>query len=311
MAALRDIVSDLSFIVNKSIIPIIRKKYQTEDSDRVEPFISEVSAKINGAQDSYMYHGRAAAEDVKKQVDAVPSIPATPPPPPATGGAGYGPAANDPTPFDKQISRMTRRHVEAAAEESTEAVRYQINSAVGVDVKAMVRNESLGDYVTASVSESVGLIKTIPTRFFADINRVVMDAYRSGKSIKGLMEDIQDVYSVSDFNAARIARDQMCKVTSDVTIRRMKEFGIERFRWSTSNDERVTGNPYGRYPNAKIKCFDIANRNIGYGPGVYLVSDGATVNGQKGVYPGRAHIMDRCVAVALIAGVDYFPWDEE
>ena len=305
VAALRDIVSGMATLVNKCVMPLVRKQYPADDNDRVEPFVSSVDSRITDCQSSYEYYGSKASEKVEEKAAAMPGVDIEPPAP-----SFPSVAANDENPFSQQVRRTCKKSILDAVDESTEAVRNQINSAVGVDMKAMMTTEKIHDYTEASIAENVSLIKTIPSQFFTDIRRVILDGYRSGKSLTQISADVQHIYGVHDFTASRIARDQMCKISSDIMIRRMKDAGIERFRWSTSNDERVTGNPAGKYPRAKVKCYDIARRDIGYGPGVYLISDGATVNGEKNVYPGRAHIMDRCVAVALIAGVDYFPWDE-
>lgn len=301
VAFIRNIVSAMALLANKCIMPLIRERYSIDDGNRIDPFIGDFNDTVNNTKESFLYYGEEAREHVGKQVSAgkkeisAPAVPKFIIPYVERGK----------TPFENQLTRVVKDKVEKAAEESTEAVRYQINAVVGVDMGKMMQRESLNDYISAAVSESVMLIKTIPDRFFSDISRIVLDGYRSGTSLKQLSKSIQEVYNVHDFTAARIARDQICKITSDVTIKRMKEAGIKRFKWTTSGDNRVTGNPAGLYPRAKVKCYDIARRDIGYGPGVYLISEGAEVNGQKGVYPGRAHIMDRCVATALIEGIDY------
>lgn len=308
IAGLRDIVTDLAKLVNRSLMPWLHQRYtpwEAPQADHPLPFTDGFTTRLNQLRDSYAWYGQDAP--LLRSDTSTTGAPPAPPAPPAHTARS---TADSDTPFGQQIRRLAEAKINVATAEGTEAVRQQVNAAVGVDLGAVMRQEQLTDYVAAAVQENVSLIRTIPDRFFGDIERKVLDGYRSGRSLKRLAQDIQGVYSQSDFNAQRIARDQISKITSDVMIRRMKDAGVERFRWSTSADERVTGNPAGRYPNAKVKCWAIAHRDIGYGPGVYLLSEGAEVNGEKGVYPGRAHIADRCIAVALFPGIDYMPWDE-
>lgn len=314
MRGLRDIVSDLATLINKCLMPWLRQRYRPvfDDDDRGEPFTNMLDAKLTAIRDSHAFYGQQAAESVKQaqitqQSASMPSSPPAPPPmppaPPPTPPSGG-------TPFDRQVERLATAKVKMAAAESTECVRKQINDAVGIDMGAMMTEARIVDYVDAAVAENVSLIKTVPARFFTSIERVVLDGYRSGKSLKHITQAIQGVYDASDYDAQRIARDQISKITSDVMRKRMLDNGIERFKWTTSQDERVSGNPAGRYPGAKIKCFRIARKDTGLGAGVYTLADGAKWADEDHLFPGRAHVNCRCTASPLFPGIDYTPWDE-
>jgi SPP1 gp7 family putative phage head morphogenesis protein len=61
---------------------------------------------------------------------------------------------------------------------------------------------------------------------------------------------------VEEFGFARsraklIARDQTSKFNGSLNRIRQQQAGITEYRWSTSHDERVRGNPDGKYPNAR------------------------------------------------------------
>lgn len=303
LRGLRDIVSDLATLINKCLMPWLRQRYRPvfDDNERAEPFISGLDDKLTALRDSHAFYGQQAAESVR-QAQRPASVPGSPPAPPPIPPSG--------TPFDRQVERLATAKVKMAAAESTECVRKQINDAVGVDVGAMMTEERIVDYVDAAVAENVSLIKTVLARFFTSIERVVLDGYRSGKSLKHVAQAIQGVYDASDYDAQRIARDQISKITSDVMRKRMLDNGIERFKWTTSQDERVSGNPAGRYPGAKIKCFRIAREDVGLGAGVYTLTDGASWAGKDRLFPGRAHVNCRCTASPLFPGIDYTPWDE-
>lgn len=200
---------------------------------------------------------------------------------------------------------IAREAVEMGAKEADDHVIAEIRRTVKIDAGKLMNEEGIHDYVGAMVNSNVALIKTIPQEFFGDVERTILDGYAQGIALKPMMEQLQEKVGISARRAKLIAADQMNKVNSDVERRRMLNIGITRFKWSTSKDERVSGNPAGLYPNAKVKCFKIALQDVGYGPGVYLLTDGATWEGEKELFPGRAHIKCRCTFTPQIEGFDY------
>ncbi|EMB4322221.1 phage head morphogenesis protein [Pluralibacter gergoviae] len=201
--------------------------------------------------------------------------------------------------------RLAHTVVSRAESESTAAFVEQINRAMGVNLSGLLGGESLADYLGAAVAENVALIKSLSGDYFVDIQRQVMDGVRQGLSLTDIVANIQRTTGAAYNRAALIGRDQVSKLRADITLKRQESAGFTRFRWSTSQDIRVSGNPAGKYPNAKIKCFAIARTDIGYGPGIYLLSQGATCDGESGLFPGRAHIGCRCTSIPQIEGVDY------
>ncbi|EPN8541051.1 phage minor head protein [Yersinia enterocolitica] len=204
-----------------------------------------------------------------------------------------------------QADRLAQRVVSRAESESSAAFVEQINRAIGIDMTSLMVNESLVDYFDASVESNVALIKSLSSDYFDDIQREVMDSIMRGDSLTTMVRNIQQVTGASYQRAHLISRDQTAKIRSDITHTRQVGAGINRFSWSTSQDVRVSGNPAGKYPRAKIKCFEISRSDVGYGAGIYLWSRGATYNGESGLFPGRAHIGCRCHAIPQIKGLDY------
>ncbi|WP_416425594.1 hypothetical protein RAM80_07505 [Pseudomonas sp. App30] len=207
--------------------------------------------------------------------------------------------------IDSPAEEIALHAVQMAADEADEHVVKELRRTVKIDAEKLMTSEGVNDYIDAMVTSNVALIKTIPQEFFSDVERTILDGYAQGIALKPMMEQLQEKVGVSARRAKLIAADQMNKVNSDVERRRMLNIGITRFKWSTSKDERVSGNPAGLYPNAKVKCFGIALQDIGMGPGVYLLKDGATWDDEKELFPGRAHVKCRCTFTPQIEGFDY------
>lgn len=101
---------------------------------------------------------------------------------------------------------------------------------------------------------NVALIKSIKDQHFSELREKVYAAIKSGASTQSLAEDIQSRYLVSRSRAQLIARDQIAKLNGEITMYRQVSVGVKRYRWVTSNDERVR--PSHRALNGKIFSWD-------------------------------------------------------
>lgn len=198
--------------------------------------------------------------------------------------------------FESQLERLAREVVVRTDTVTTGAFIESVNKAVGVDLSAIITNEGLNDYLEAALIENVNLIKTIPSQYFSQVRTSVISGMRNGDRPSTIAKRLQELSGVTQRRAAFIARDQVAKLNADIVEARQTNAGITHYRVITSGDERVTGNPAGRYPNAKIKCYEIARRDIGFGPGVYSWKEGAEYAGQKGLHPGKHHPGCRCTS---------------
>ncbi|WP_104910497.1 phage head morphogenesis protein [Pseudomonas sp. LG1D9] len=209
--------------------------------------------------------------------------------------------------FEAQIQRVAASTVSRAEADNAEDFRKSVNQAVGVDFQLITRTKGMQDYLEASTAENVNLIKSIPDEYFKNVETIVLGGMKNGLAPTAIAKQIQAETGVTARRAKLIARDQTSKLNSDLTRQRQAAAGIEFYKSVDAGDVRVTGNPAGKYPNAKISCWGIARQDIGYGVGVYKVADGAPWKGETGLQPGRHHVLCRCVGISLIPGVNYFP----
>lgn len=209
--------------------------------------------------------------------------------------------------FDAQIARVAASTVSRAEADNAEHFRDSVNKAVGIDFQLITKTKGMTDYLEASTAENVNLIKSIPRDYFEKVESLVLGGMKDGLAPSAIAKQIQEETGVTARRAKLIARDQVSKLNSDLTRQRQASAGIEFYKSVDAGDVRVTGNPAGKYPNAKISCWGIARQDIGYGVGIYKVADGATWKGETGLHPGKHHILCRCVGLAQIPGVNYFP----
>jgi uncharacterized protein with gpF-like domain len=209
--------------------------------------------------------------------------------------------------FEAQAQRVVAGTISRAEADNAEDFRDSINRAVGVDFDLITRPKGMSDYLEASTAENVNLIKSIPADYFRKVETIVLGGMKDGLAPTAIAKQIQVETGVTARRAKLIARDQVSQLNSDLTRQRQVAAGITFYKSVDANDQRVSGNPAGKYPNAKISCWGIARKDIGYGIGVYSLADGAEWGGKTGLHPGKHHPLCRCVAIAMIPGVNYFP----
>ena len=96
---------------------------------------------------------------------------------------------------------------------------------------------------------------TLITKASQDMRDAVARRVREGIKNGELGRDItrkiaMDLPRISYNRAKIIARDQTAKLNGDLTQGRMTDAGLETYIWDTAQDERVRGNPGGKYADA-------------------------------------------------------------
>lgn len=147
---------------------------------------------------------------------------------------------------------------------------------MGVDV---YRSEPwLAELQKNWVSQNTSLIKSVPTQYMAKVEQIVRTGVIAGTSSREIAKQVKDAAGVSDRRAKIIARDQIGKANGELTQYRQTDLGVEEYKWSTAKDERVRGNPSGRFPKAipshwarEGKTFSWDNAPSGGHPGMAIL----------------------------------------
>lgn len=140
------------------------------------------------------------------------------------------------------------------------------------------------EMLKASLAENVGLIKSINSKYFDDIQTSVWQCIQGGYDLGGLSKDLHSTYGVAKRRAAFIARDQSAKAHAVIEQARRQELGITKAIWMHSHAGKV---PRPSHVKADGVEFDVSK-------GLFL--DG------KWVLPGQ-EINCRCGSRAVIEGI--------
>jgi len=93
--------------------------------------------------------------------------------------------------------------------------------------------------VSAWISENVRLIKSIDSRWFDDVQKVLQKAYEENSSIDEITKQLSERFSVSENRARFIATDQTHKLYARTVQATHEEMGIDSYGWETMKDSLV------------------------------------------------------------------------
>ena len=120
------------------------------------------------------------------------------------------------------------------------AVIRSFRAALGVDVSVLLDDGPIQQALHARVQTNVDLIKTIPSKFHSQLTNDLQRQLKAGPfDRQAVTRLLRTSYHSSGYNLRRLARDQTTKSIGQFTELRQKQIGIEKYRWSASDDNRV------------------------------------------------------------------------
>lgn len=187
-----------------------------------------------------------------------------------------------------RVARDTDRH-------NRQQLNRQIRAVVPVDI---IDNDgkSMRPIIDGFLAENVALIQDLTPGLASRIEATVLKALTTGQTHDQLERELQaKAFGYAEQRAELIAIDQIGKLYGQINIQRMRDLGITEFEWVSAHDERVRGNPNGRYKKAVPshwhrhgKTFAIANPPLGR-------------NGER-EYPGTP-VRCRCTASPVLSSL--------
>jgi SPP1 gp7 family putative phage head morphogenesis protein len=97
------------------------------------------------------------------------------------------------------------------------------------------------------VSDNVALIRTLPERTFAEIERRTKAAISRGARPEDLAAEVRAAFGAGEYQARRIGRDQVNKHNGRLTQIRQQSAGVVAYRWSATLDARTRPEHYANH----------------------------------------------------------------
>lgn len=158
----------------------------------------------------------------------------------------------------------------------------KVSKSFAIDIFS--NNQTMQEYLEASVYNNVQLIKSIPQQYLARVEEIVMANVRAGLRPAVIEKQLVQQFGITTRRAKLIARDQTAKVTSGVAEKRIRSLGYSYFRWVDAHDQRV-----------RHRHREIANKVTAYGKGIYRWDTPPLSDKGEPIKPGTDY-QCRCIA---------------
>lgn len=188
--------------------------------------------------------------------------------------------------WTKRFDDMAKKLADRFAGDAMTNMDVSLASAfkdAGFTVKFKMTSQ-MNNALQATIAENVGLIRSIPEKYFNEVEGLVMRSVSRGRDLAYLTDELQKRYGITRRRAAFIARDQNNKATSVMQAARQKALGITEGVWKHSHAGKQ---PRHSHVEANGKTFDI--------------SKGMLIDGEY-IMPGELPNC-RCTWEAIIPGL--------
>lgn len=185
--------------------------------------------------------------------------------------------------FDDMAQKLADRFANDAMKNADASLATAFKDA-GFTVEFKMTSQ-MNNALQATIAENVGLIRSIPEKYFTEVEGLVMRSVARGRDLGYLTDELQKRYGITRRRAALIARDQNAKATSVMQSARQRSLGITHGIWRHSHAGKE---PRQSHVKSDGKKFDL--------------SKGLMIDG-KLTFPGQ-EINCRCTWSAVLPGLD-------
>lgn len=158
--------------------------------------------------------------------------------------------------FSLHAKSLSESVVDEAAETSATSLRMSLKDlSGGLTLKTNIFTEELNEVLSASITENINLIKSIPAQYMQGVQGAAMRAITNGGGMSDLVKYLQNETGVTLRRARIISEDQSRKAYNNINKIRMQKLGIKRFQWLHSAGS-LKPRPLHLAYNGKIFDFD-------------------------------------------------------
>lgn len=162
----------------------------------------------------------------------------------------------------RAIEDMAQKFAERTSTFQRIQLNRQVKSVLGIDV--FYGDKGLRNRFANFTSENVALIQGISDEVSIRVEKIVTRALTSATKHTDLASTLEDEFGFGEKRAKLIARDQVGKLYGQINASRQQQLGVSRFKWRTTGDERVRGDPSGKYPDADSSHYEWDGQTFSY-----------------------------------------------
>ena len=159
--------------------------------------------------------------------------------------------------YDGAAARLSEVFVGKLSADNKGRIEKMLQNTLGLDIVQILDTEIVREELQIAIADNTRLIKSVPEVHFQKVSQAVVDNFRGLPFKEGsLTRRLQKIGGLTDARAKFLARDQTQKLVTGLNSIRQTEAGIETYIWHNQGDNRVVGNPGGKYPKGNSMHLD-------------------------------------------------------
>lgn len=160
--------------------------------------------------------------------------------------------------FDDLGEEIAEKFAKRAGANTDDAVEAAMRAA-GMRVKFQT-TQAQRDMLAGIVQDNVALIKTIPQRYFSDVQGAVMRSVTVGRDLGALTDELEKTYGITRRRAVTISRQQNNSASAALNRMRQLDLGLEEAEWihvgGGKTDRKSHVHQSGKTYNVRTGWFD-------------------------------------------------------
>ena len=195
----------------------------------------------------------------------------------------------------KRLDRMADKFTGKVNKRNRSEFYRRASNAIGISREELEATEGLTFQINAYQAETQQWVKKMRDDTLQMWTSNTLRLMAEGKGLPEILSQFDDMVEKRKGHAKMVARTQIATFNSLTTKARAQNLGITKAVWRTSEDERVRGNPSGKYPNARPSHFALNGVE-------FDLAKGAPINGQF-LLPGTSYNC-RCDYILVIPDME-------
>jgi len=151
---------------------------------------------------------------------------------------------------DKELEEAIRGYGEELNKQNKK--QWEKYSLLAVGFAFTGEEQWLNLALTEWTAMNTEILKNLGAEYIQKVNLLISQAVQQGLTYRAVMGQLEVLgLNYSEKKLKMIAVDQIGTLNGLITKFRQLDVGIEQYTWNTQRDERVRGNPSGKYPKAR------------------------------------------------------------
>ena len=196
---------------------------------------------------------------------------------------------------DPRIEQLAKKYTGKVDKRNKAEFYRRAEEKIGISREELEATEGLTSQINAYQLETMQWVKKMRDDTLQQWTSQTLRQMAEGKGLPEIMKQFDGMVEQRKGHAKMVARTQISTFNSLTSKARAQNLGITKAVWKTAADERVRGNPSGKYPNAKPSHYALDGVE-------FDLAKGAPINGQF-LLPGTAPNC-RCDYMMVIPEMD-------